>query len=67
MARATLRPWIPSNPRWLAKLIGVSVGGAAALLGGVIIFAWSGIYGIAASDGHWKIVERFLEFGMRTR
>jgi hypothetical protein len=39
--------------------------GIVALTGGAFVFAWSGLYDIAASDGHWKIVERFLEFGMR--
>jgi hypothetical protein len=36
-----------------------------ALMVGAFVFAWSGLYDIAASGGHWKIVERFLEFGMR--
>jgi cytochrome c553 len=65
MSRTTFRPWIPSSPRWIAKLTVVSVSGTVALLVGAIIFAWSGVYDIAASGGHWKIVERFLEFGMR--
>jgi cytochrome c553 len=46
-------------------LLALSVAGSAALLGGAVIFAWSGLHDIAASGGHWKIVERFLEFGMR--
>jgi cytochrome c553 len=66
MSRATLRPWMPSNPRWIARLLAVSMAGSAALLGGAILFAWSGLYDIAASGGHWKVVERFLEFGMRS-
>jgi cytochrome c553 len=29
------------------------------------LFAWSGIYNVAASGGHWAIVDTFLRFGMR--
>ena len=65
MSRATLRPWMPSNPRWIARLVAASMAGTAALVGGAMLFAWSGLYDIAASGGHWKIVEHFLEFGMR--
>ena len=65
MSSATLKPWMPSNPRWIARLLAVSMLGFVALLGGAIIFAWSGLYDIAASGGHWKVVEKFLEFGMR--
>lgn len=32
-------------------------------LGG-IAFAWSGLYNVAASEGHWAITRWFLEFGM---
>ena len=56
---------MPSSPRWIARLLAVTAGGTAALLGGAILFAWSGLYDIAASGGHWKVVEKFLEFGMR--
>jgi cytochrome c553 len=31
---------------------------------GGFLFAWSGIYNIAASRGHWAIVEWMLRFGM---
>ena len=65
MSHATLTRWMPSNPRWIARLLAVSMLGSVALLGGAIIFAWSGLYDIAASGGHWKVVEKFLEFGMR--
>lgn len=30
-----------------------------------LLFAWSGLYSVAASRGHWAIVEWFLAFGMR--
>jgi len=36
-----------------------------ALLAGAIIVAWTGVYDVAASTGHWPIVQSFLEFGMR--
>ena len=32
---------------------------------GAFLFAWSGIYSVAASRGHWTIVEYFLAFVMR--
>jgi cytochrome c553 len=31
---------------------------------GVMLFAWSGLYNVAASRGHWYVVDRFLRFGM---
>jgi cytochrome c553 len=35
-----------------------------ALAIGAVLFAWSGLYNIAASKGHWPIVEAMLRFGM---
>jgi cytochrome c553 len=44
--------------RWsLIVLLGAAVG--------AVLFAWSGIYNVAASRGHWALVEWFLRFGMR--
>jgi len=40
-------------------------GGAVLFFLGAIGIAWSGVSDIAASQGHWAFVERFLEFGMR--
>jgi cytochrome c553 len=40
-----------------ATIAGMTIGG--------FLFAWSGIYNIAASRGHWAAVEWFLEFGMK--
>jgi cytochrome c553 len=37
---------------------------AAVLLGG-LLFAWSGVFNVAASRGHWAIVEWLLGFVMR--
>jgi cytochrome c553 len=51
-----------SRPRWI---IGFALAGVAAVLAGLLLFAWSGAYNIAASRGHWAIIEWFLAFGMR--
>jgi len=45
----------------LVTLAGFVVAGTL----GVFLFAWSGLYDIGASAGHWAIVRWFLEFGMR--
>lgn len=65
MTRPTIRPWVPRSPKWIARFVAVSMAGTAALMGSATLFAWSGLYDIAASGGHWQIVETFLEFGMR--
>ena len=36
-----------------------------ALMGGLLL-AWSGLYSVAASRGHWWGVDLFLKFGMRS-
>jgi cytochrome c553 len=36
-----------------------------ALMGGLLL-AWSGLYSVAASRGHWWGVDQFLKFGMRS-
>ena len=48
--------------RLLVRAAVMTAGAAAAFL---FLFAWSGLYNIAASRGHWTIVEWFLTFGMR--
>lgn len=40
--------------------------GLGALALGGFLFAWSGVYNIAASRGHWTVVEWALTFGMRS-
>lgn len=47
------------------RQIGVGLAGIAILALGLLLFAWSGVYNIAASRGHWFIIERLLQFGMR--
>jgi len=32
---------------------------------GGLLFAWSGIYNVGATNGHWKITNWFLHFGLR--
>ncbi len=39
---------------------------AIALAVGAFLFAWSGLYSVAASRGHWAVLEVILEFGMRS-
>ena len=41
----------------LGTLVGLALFG--------FLLAWSGLYSIAASRGHWAVVEWFLTFGMR--
>jgi cytochrome c553 len=41
------------------------LGLALAAAGGLVLFAWSGIYNVAASRGHFAFVRWLLEFGMR--
>jgi cytochrome c553 len=51
--------------RTSVKIIAALVGLAAATVLGALAFAWSGLGDIAASQGHWPFVERFLDYGMR--
>jgi cytochrome c553 len=55
----------PRQKRRAAVVAGIAAAGVAALALAVLLVAWSGIYSVAASSGHWVIVERFLAFGMR--
>jgi cytochrome c553 len=52
-------------PRRLAAIVFWTFGAAAAVALAGFLFAWSGVYNVAASRGHWAIVEWFLDFGMR--
>lgn len=45
-------------------LLGTLAGLAAAGVCVVLLGAWSGIYNVAASRGHWPLVELLLRFGM---
>lgn len=48
--------------RWLV-ILGLLLGGA--VLAGFLV-AWSGVYNIAASRGHWLVTRMILEFGMQS-
>lgn len=45
-------------------LVKLAVLGVVLAIGG-FLFAWSGLFNIAASSGHWAITEWFLHFAMR--
>ena len=53
---------LSANARRIVRLFFYLLGGLL-LLG--FLFAWSGIYTVAASCGHWTVVEWLLTFGMR--
>ena len=48
---------------WLRAASFVIAGSVLLLVGG-LLFAWSGIYNLAASAGHFVITERFLRFAL---
>ena len=52
------------KPLWAAVAAVVAVVTVLAL--GGFLFAWSGLYSVAASSGHWEITRRFLHFTMRS-
>lgn len=45
-------------------IITLSLALLAALIG-ALLFAWSGLYSVAATKGHWPITRWFLEFALR--
>lgn len=53
-----LRSWRGLGAALLAL---VAAGGLA-----IVLFAWSGLYSVAASSGHWALVELLLRFGMES-
>ena len=57
MKRTSLRRFGRIATWAVAALAGLALAG--------FVIAWSGIYNIAASRGHWAVVEWFLAFGMR--
>lgn len=54
-------PW----PRRLRSIGTLVIAAVVVLPVAGFLFAWSGLYSVAASRGHWAIVEWFLTFGMR--
>jgi cytochrome c553 len=57
--------WNSSGKRRVLTIVGIGAAVLAGLALGGLLVAWSGVYSVAASRGHWAIVERFLAFGMR--
>jgi cytochrome c553 len=49
----------------VGRLLAYLIAGVAGLAATAFIVAWSGVYNVAASRGHWAIMEWFLAFGMR--
>ena len=56
-----MRRLMNARARRLSVIIAATIAG---LMVGGFLFAWSGIYNIAASRGHWAVVEWLLQFGM---
>jgi cytochrome c553 len=50
--------------RWRWALYGV-LGFALVAPVGAVLVAWSGLYNVAASAGHWRVTDAFLHFGMQ--
>lgn len=53
--------WLLATP---LHLLGTACALATMVLVGAFLFAWSGVYNVAASTGHFRIVDHFLRFGM---
>jgi cytochrome c553 len=43
-----------------------SLAAAAFVIAAGFVVAWSGVYSVAASEGHWAVTRAFLEFAMRS-
>lgn len=55
--------------RWMPKLRTAALWSLAAILvvvSGAFVVAWSGLYNVAASEGHWAVTRAFLEFALRS-
>ena len=50
----------------LTRIIAVALAALALAAVGAVLFAWSGLYSVAASEGHLVIVDKFLRFGMQS-
>lgn len=60
----TFRRILARTRRHVDVVIATLAGAALAALVGAFLFAWSGLYSVAASRGHWFFVEWFLTFAM---
>jgi cytochrome c553 len=54
-----------SSRATLARIAAWTIGGLVLLAVGALLFAWSGLYSVAASRGHWAPVRWFLTFAMQ--
>ena len=50
----------------MKRIVLVVLGTVLASVAGLLLFAWSGIYNVAASTGHFRITAMLLELGMRS-
>jgi cytochrome c553 len=48
------------------RIVAILVASLMAMLAAAMLFAWSGLYSVAASRGHWELVSWFLDFSMRS-
>jgi cytochrome c553 len=55
---------VGARPRLIRTVRYILFGVAAIMLGGFLV-AWSGLYNVAASRGHWAAISEILTFGMR--
>jgi cytochrome c553 len=55
---------LPQLPSLRAIVLALAIVGTGAAIIGFLL-AWSGLYSVAASRGHWPITTKFLEFGLR--
>ena len=53
--------WLLATP---LHLLGTACALLMTVFTAAIFFAWSGVYNVAASTGHFRIVDYFLRFGM---
>lgn len=53
--------WLLATP---LRLLGAAGASAVLVLVGAFLFVWSGVYNVAASTGHFRIVDYLLRFGM---
>ncbi|MGE7468204.1 c-type cytochrome [Bosea sp. NPDC003192] len=53
--------WLLATPH---RALGVVLAIGVMVMASAVLFAWSGAYNVAASTGHFRIVDYFLRFGM---
>lgn len=54
-----------STRRDRVRILAYALCALAAVLLGAMLFAWSGLYSVAANRGHWAVTNAILTFGMR--